>query len=137
MPVVKVTFRCGHSDIIRTIGIVLKKEEDLFNKVYMNASKSNELNWHTQQSLWLNMRTLCNTILPTVILYEVCNVYVFYVVRCNIAVIFMTEMVVDHSVREDWALHLPLLLHALFLGNTASLEHLQPLFHFFNLKLLK
>lgn len=38
------------------------------------------------------------------------------VVRCNIAVIFMTEMVVDHSVREDWALHLPLLLHALFLG---------------------
>uniref|UniRef100_A0A8C7KZW7 FRY microtubule binding protein n=1 Tax=Oncorhynchus kisutch TaxID=8019 RepID=A0A8C7KZW7_ONCKI len=29
--------------------------------------------------------------------------------RCNIAVIFMTEMVVDHSVREDWALHLPLL----------------------------
>uniref|UniRef100_A0A7N6A681 Furry homolog b (Drosophila) n=1 Tax=Anabas testudineus TaxID=64144 RepID=A0A7N6A681_ANATE len=37
--------------------------------------------------------------------------------RCNIAVIFMTEMVVDHSVREDWALHLPLLLHALFLGS--------------------
>lgn len=28
----------------------------------------------------------------------------------------MTEMVVDHSVREDWAMHLPLLLHALFLG---------------------
>lgn len=36
--------------------------------------------------------------------------------RCNIAVIFMTEMVVDHSVREDWIMHLPLLLHALFLG---------------------
>lgn len=28
----------------------------------------------------------------------------------------MTEMVVDHSVREDWIMHLPLLLHALFLG---------------------
>lgn len=41
--------------------------------------------------------------------------FVFFY-RCNIAVIFMTEMVVDHSVREDWALHLPLLLHALFLG---------------------
>lgn len=41
---------------------------------------------------------------------------VFDLFRCNIAVIFMTEMVVDHSVREDWALHLPLLLHALFLG---------------------
>lgn len=41
--------------------------------------------------------------------------------RCNIAVIFMTEMVVDHSVREDWALHLPLLLHALFLGRKQAL----------------
>ncbi|XP_051521326.1 protein furry homolog [Myxocyprinus asiaticus] len=36
--------------------------------------------------------------------------------RCNIAVIFMTELVVDHSVKEDWALHLPLLLHACLLG---------------------
>lgn len=45
--------------------------------------------------------------------------------RCNIAVIFMTEMVVDHSVREDWALHLPLLLHALFLG-----RHTQLILHF-------
>uniref|UniRef100_A0A8C4HGF7 Furry homolog a (Drosophila) n=1 Tax=Dicentrarchus labrax TaxID=13489 RepID=A0A8C4HGF7_DICLA len=42
--------------------------------------------------------------------------------RCNIAVIFMTEMVVDHSVREDWAMHLPLLLHALFLG----MDHHRP-----------
>nr|XP_057935004.1 protein furry homolog isoform X2 [Doryrhamphus excisus] len=42
--------------------------------------------------------------------------------RCNIAVILMTEMVVDHSVREDWALHLPLLLHALFLG----MDHYRP-----------
>ncbi|XP_051534407.1 protein furry homolog isoform X1 [Myxocyprinus asiaticus] len=36
--------------------------------------------------------------------------------RCNIAVIFMTELVVDHSVKEDWAIHLPLLLHACFLA---------------------
>ncbi|KAM8854468.1 protein furry homolog isoform 2-T2 [Synchiropus picturatus] len=42
--------------------------------------------------------------------------------RCNIAVILMTEMVVDHSVREDWAIHLPLLLHALFLG----MDHYRP-----------
>ncbi|XP_029965290.1 protein furry homolog isoform X2 [Salarias fasciatus] len=42
--------------------------------------------------------------------------------RCNIAVIFMTEMVVDHSVSEDWTLHLPLLLHALFLG----MDHYRP-----------
>ncbi|XP_030236984.1 protein furry homolog isoform X2 [Gadus morhua] len=42
--------------------------------------------------------------------------------RCNIAVLFMTEMVVDHSVRADWAIHLPLLLHALFLG----MDHCRP-----------
>ncbi|XP_054884162.1 protein furry homolog isoform X2 [Poeciliopsis prolifica] len=42
--------------------------------------------------------------------------------RCNIAVIFMTELVVDHGVREDWALHLPLILHALFLG----MDHYRP-----------
>ncbi|PWA28028.1 hypothetical protein CCH79_00012147 [Gambusia affinis] len=42
--------------------------------------------------------------------------------RCNIAVIFMTELVVDHGVREDWTLHLPLILHALFLG----MDHCRP-----------
>ncbi|XP_053543375.1 protein furry homolog isoform X2 [Ictalurus punctatus] len=42
--------------------------------------------------------------------------------RCNIAVIFMTELVVDHSVKEDWSIHLPLLLHALFLG----MDHCRP-----------
>lgn len=46
--------------------------------------------------------------------------------RCNIAVIFMTEMVVDHSVREDWALHLPLLLHALFLGKHSFIFSFSP-----------
>ncbi|XP_023817114.1 protein furry homolog isoform X4 [Oryzias latipes] len=42
--------------------------------------------------------------------------------RCNIAVIFMAEMVVDHSIKEDWTIHLPLLLHALFLG----MDHYRP-----------
>ncbi|XP_062872380.1 protein furry homolog [Trichomycterus rosablanca] len=42
--------------------------------------------------------------------------------RCNIAVIFMTELVVDHSVREDWSIHLPVLLHSLFLG----MDHCRP-----------
>ncbi|XP_046719128.1 LOW QUALITY PROTEIN: protein furry homolog [Silurus meridionalis] len=42
--------------------------------------------------------------------------------RSNIAVIFMTELVVDHSVKEDWSVHLPLLLHALFLG----MDHCRP-----------
>uniref|UniRef100_A0A4W4HA29 Furry homolog a (Drosophila) n=1 Tax=Electrophorus electricus TaxID=8005 RepID=A0A4W4HA29_ELEEL len=39
--------------------------------------------------------------------------------RCNIAVIFTTELVSDHGVRVDWAIHLPLLLHALFLGESS------------------
>lgn len=34
----------------------------------------------------------------------------------------MTEMVVDHGVREDWTMHLPLLLHALFLGEVIDLN---------------
>uniref|UniRef100_A0A4W4HA41 Furry homolog a (Drosophila) n=1 Tax=Electrophorus electricus TaxID=8005 RepID=A0A4W4HA41_ELEEL len=46
--------------------------------------------------------------------------------RCNIAVIFTTELVSDHGVRVDWAIHLPLLLHALFLGDQAS--YLTPCF---------
>lgn len=46
--------------------------------------------------------------------------------RCNIAVLFMTEMVVDHSVRADWAVHLPLLLHALFLGMSTTTLTLTP-----------
>lgn len=55
---------------------------------------------------------------PAVSLSQVCvlRTFFFFTPRCNIGVIFMTEMVVDHSVQEDWALHLPLLLHALFLG---------------------
>lgn len=44
------------------------------------------------------------------------SLFLCWFLRCNIAVIFMTEMVVDHSVKEDWGIHLPLLLHALFLG---------------------
>lgn len=54
------------------------------------------------------------------ILFRSCINVIISLIRCNIAVIFMTEMVVDHSVREDWALHLPLLLHAVFLGKTGS-----------------
>lgn len=54
------------------------------------------------------------------ILCRSCINAILSLIRCNVAVIFMTEMVVDHSVREDWALHLPLLLHAVFLGTTGS-----------------
>lgn len=53
-------------------------------------------------------------------LFRSCTDFILSLIRCNIAVIFMTEMVVDHSVREDWALHLPLVLHAVFLGKTDS-----------------
>lgn len=50
----------------------------------------------------------------TVLSLHLLSLFLCY--RCNIAVIFMTEMVVDHGVREDWIMHLPLLLNALFLG---------------------
>ena len=57
------------------------------------------------------------------VVHFLCTHSCVFVFRCNIAVIFMTEMVVDHSVREDWALHLPLLLHALFLGRSTRHTH--------------
>lgn len=56
-------------------------------------------------------------------LHKDLNRFFHFNYRCNIAVIFMTEMVVDHSVREDWIMHLPLLLHALFLGEFALHQH--------------
>lgn len=73
-----------------------------------------------QQSLCVAFN--CDLMIYTCIsiLCRSCINFVISLIRCNIAVIFMTEMVVDHSVREDWALHLPLLLHAVFLGKTGS-----------------
>ncbi|KAM6346480.1 protein furry homolog-like isoform 2-T2 [Podargus strigoides] len=36
--------------------------------------------------------------------------------RCNIAVILLTDLIVDHSVKVEWGGYLHLLLHAIFLG---------------------
>ncbi|XP_021568498.1 protein furry homolog-like isoform X2 [Carlito syrichta] len=36
--------------------------------------------------------------------------------RCNIAVILLTDLIIDHSVKVDWGSYLPLLLHAVFIG---------------------
>ncbi|XP_064005317.1 protein furry homolog-like isoform X4 [Pogoniulus pusillus] len=36
--------------------------------------------------------------------------------RCNIAVILLTDLIVDHSVKVEWGGYLHLLLHAIFIG---------------------
>ncbi|KAG8134911.1 hypothetical protein E2320_007986 [Naja naja] len=42
--------------------------------------------------------------------------------RCNIAVILLTDLIIDHSVKVDWGNYLHLLLHAIFIG----LDHHHP-----------
>ncbi|XP_062837679.1 protein furry homolog-like isoform X6 [Anolis carolinensis] len=42
--------------------------------------------------------------------------------RCNIAVILLTDLIIDHSVKVDWGNYLHLLLHAVFIG----LDHHHP-----------
>uniref|UniRef100_A0A1S4MZI1 Uncharacterized protein n=1 Tax=Pediculus humanus subsp. corporis TaxID=121224 RepID=A0A1S4MZI1_PEDHC len=44
--------------------------------------------------------------------------------RCNVAVMLLTDVVVD-GVEVDWSIHVPLMLHILFLG----LDHTRPLVH--------
>ncbi|KAJ7410468.1 hypothetical protein WISP_108172 [Willisornis vidua] len=36
--------------------------------------------------------------------------------RCNVAVILLTDLIVDHSVKVEWGGYLHLLLHAIFIG---------------------
>ncbi|XP_058494986.1 protein furry homolog-like isoform X4 [Solea solea] len=36
--------------------------------------------------------------------------------RCNIAVILLTDLIVDHGVKVEWGAYLHLLLHAIFIG---------------------
>ncbi|XP_041054324.1 protein furry homolog-like isoform X1 [Carcharodon carcharias] len=36
--------------------------------------------------------------------------------RCNIAVILLTDLIVDHSVKVEWGNYMHLLLHAIFIG---------------------
>ncbi|XP_069487793.1 protein furry homolog-like isoform X2 [Ambystoma mexicanum] len=36
--------------------------------------------------------------------------------RCNIAVILLTDLIIDHGVKVDWGGYLHLLLHAIFIG---------------------
>ncbi|KAM8874082.1 LOW QUALITY PROTEIN: protein furry homolog-like [Spinachia spinachia] len=42
--------------------------------------------------------------------------------RCNIAVILLTDLIVDHGVKVEWSAYLHLLLHAIFIG----LDHQHP-----------
>ena len=42
----------------------------------------------------------------------------FLFLRCNIAVILLTDLIVDHGVKVEWSAYLHLLLHAIFIGNS-------------------
>lgn len=44
--------------------------------------------------------------------------------RCNVAVMLLCDVVID-GIDIDWAVHVPLILHILFLG----LDHTRPLVH--------
>ncbi|KAK6628770.1 hypothetical protein RUM43_002586 [Polyplax serrata] len=44
--------------------------------------------------------------------------------RCNVAIMLLTDVVID-GVDVDWSIHVPLMLHILFLG----LDHTRPLVH--------
>lgn len=48
------------------------------------------------------------------------------VCRCNIAVILLTDLIVDHGVKVEWSAYLHLLLHAVFIGKR-SLQYLPEL----------
>lgn len=39
------------------------------------------------------------------------------ILRCNIAIILLTDLIVDHGVKVEWSAYIHLLLHAIFIGN--------------------
>lgn len=43
--------------------------------------------------------------------------------RCNVAVMLLTDIVIDGIPEVDWTLHVPIMLHILFLG----LDHTRPI----------
>lgn len=47
----------------------------------------------------------------------------FYCYRCNVAVMLLTDIVIDGIPEIDWTLHIPIMLHILFLG----LDHTRPI----------
>lgn len=46
---------------------------------------------------------------------------IFLFFRCNIAVILLTDLIVDHGVKVEWSAYLHLLLHAIFIGSFLSI----------------
>lgn len=43
--------------------------------------------------------------------------------RCNVAVMLLTDIIIDGIPEIDWTLHIPIMLHILFLG----LDHTRPI----------
>lgn len=44
-------------------------------------------------------------------------------IRCNVAVMLLTDIIIDGIPEIDWTLHIPIMLHILFLG----LDHTRPI----------
>lgn len=63
------------------------------------------------------LRTVNNAALPT--FFSSFFLSFFLCHRCNLAVILLTDVVVD-SIDVDWSMHMPLMLHILFLGMDQS-----------------
>lgn len=47
----------------------------------------------------------------------------YYNFRCNVAVMLLVDIVIDGIPEVDWTLHVPTMLHILFLG----LDHTRPI----------
>lgn len=63
----------------------------------------------------LSLHTICLPILG-IQLFDA-RVNFFPPLRCNIAVILLTDLIVDHGVKVEWSAYIHLLLHAIFIGN--------------------
>ena len=48
-------------------------------------------------------------------------ILIVFVLRCNLAVMLVTDFVVD-CVEVDWTVHLPLMLHIIFLGRFSHIR---------------
>lgn len=115
------------SDKIRTASgpSVLPRHEDIIQNEIESPQEENVMK-HRRNEHHLNPHPLpmpeyggyfapLNNILPDT------NLPISGFHRCNVAVMLLTDIVVDGIAGIDWTLHLPLMLHILFLG----LDHMR------------
>lgn len=69
-----------------------------------------QLHRYTTHQLLLSLRVILSFSLSK-------STCIFCFFRCNIAVILLTDLIVDHGVKVEWSAYIHLLLHAIFIGN--------------------